>query len=116
MEKEPSKLISEVQKERTQFIEYAVNARLDFCSFINSRQWESELRTESENLIIAYDQIVERLIIAHIQVDGFRDQAKEMKELYDKVLEEDTKLKKAIQTPFLDHGTKDPRMVDNFKE
>lgn len=41
------------------FIKYIAEARSQFVEFINRQEWSNELRTEAENLLIAYDQMKE---------------------------------------------------------
>jgi len=43
------------------FEDYIRNARDGFTSFINAFEWRTDLRTHCENLLIAYDQMRERL-------------------------------------------------------
>jgi hypothetical protein len=43
------------------FIDYILEARDQFVRAINEQQWDTALRTEAENILIAYDQMRERL-------------------------------------------------------
>ena len=55
------------------FLEYVKDERDNFCKAINSQEWDTELRTVAEKLLIAYDQMNSRLqtsdkIISGIEV------------------------------------------------
>jgi hypothetical protein len=50
-----------VMGESTEFLEYVKEARDEFSMYINSREWNSKLRTECESLLTCFDQMKERL-------------------------------------------------------
>lgn len=39
------------------FNEFTKQARIEFVNYINSLEWNNELRTKCEDLLIAYDQM-----------------------------------------------------------
>lgn len=43
--------------EKTTFSEYTTEARSKFVGYINKLEWDTKLRTECEDLLIAYDQM-----------------------------------------------------------
>jgi len=43
------------------FEEYLGNARSEFIEAVDAQEWNNLLRTEAENILIAYDQMRERL-------------------------------------------------------
>lgn len=44
-----------------EFLQAVSDQRNSFCLFINSTKWNTALRTECENLLIMYDQMINRL-------------------------------------------------------
>lgn len=46
--------------EKTEFGEYLSSARDRFCKKINEQDWNTELRMEAENFVIAFDQLKDR--------------------------------------------------------
>lgn len=49
------------EAEAKDFIQYLSEARDQFVQAINKQQWNTELRTEAENILIAYDQMREKI-------------------------------------------------------
>lgn len=47
-------------KRDEEFENYLQNAKEDFCNKINSMEWNTELRTESESFVIAFDQLFDK--------------------------------------------------------
>ena len=47
--------------ELMKFIEYCEVEKIFFIAHINSLPWRQELRTQCEDIIIAYDQMLDRL-------------------------------------------------------
>lgn len=43
------------------FLDYAKDARLQFCKSIIGQEWNTELRTAAESFVIAYNQMLDRL-------------------------------------------------------
>ena len=50
------------------FLEYISAAREQFVTAINNQEWNTQMRVEAENLLIAYDQMREKLSSQGIQV------------------------------------------------
>lgn len=44
-----------------EFLKYLKSAKDDFVNAINRRQWNSELRGEAENFVIAFDQLMDKI-------------------------------------------------------
>ena len=44
-----------------EFLEYINNARNKFTAFIGSYEWRNDLRTSVDDILIAYDQMADRL-------------------------------------------------------
>jgi len=49
------------------FLEYIKSARRKFAKFINSLEWNRDLRTEVDSLLIAYDQMADKVELANSQ-------------------------------------------------
>lgn len=45
-----------------EFIDYIKNAKNNFINLINNQEWNTELRTGSEAFVIAYEQVVDKLM------------------------------------------------------
>jgi uncharacterized protein (DUF1697 family) len=43
------------------FLNYLKQSRYDFCNFINKQPWDKNLRKESENFLIAFDNSVNKI-------------------------------------------------------
>lgn len=56
-----------------EFKQYIKEARYHFVSAVNKTEWNTELRTECENLLIAYDQMAERIEKLSIARRSFED-------------------------------------------
>ena len=53
-------IAKEQDTDKKEFLDYTTTARDEFVSYINSLEWNTELRTKVEDLLIAYDQLKER--------------------------------------------------------
>ncbi|MFA7290360.1 MAG: hypothetical protein WC055_15910 [Melioribacteraceae bacterium] len=60
-------------KEEGTFWDYLSEARSEFVIDINKQLWSTELRMAAENILIAYDQVVERYRKLE-EVLGFKDE------------------------------------------
>jgi hypothetical protein len=49
-----------LNKESHQLVLEAKKARIEFCSTVNRLPWNNGLRTKSENLLIIFDQLLDR--------------------------------------------------------
>ena len=52
--------MDEINKEPS-FLEYLQDARKEFVDLINSQEWNAKLRTGCEDLLIAFDQMYDKL-------------------------------------------------------
>lgn len=53
---------AEATGDEAEFDDYCVATKDDFTNFINTLEWDNKLRTKVENLIICFDQMMQRLI------------------------------------------------------
>jgi hypothetical protein len=61
-------------QERIEFQEYIYTSRNEFSQFITLLEWNPEIRVKAENILIAYDQLTERLTISNTQREGYREE------------------------------------------
>lgn len=52
---------NQVKDDTAEFIFAAKEQRIQWVTFITSLEWNNELRTQSDSLLIMYDQMIERL-------------------------------------------------------
>jgi hypothetical protein len=57
------------EKEET-FEDYMRNARNEFVESIISREWNTEMRTAADDILIAYDQMKEKILSSPAKVEG----------------------------------------------
>jgi len=75
----PPTMENTIEQEQT-FLDYIKSARRKFAKFINSLEWNRDLRTEVDDIMIAYDQMkhkIEEYELANSQISHHLDKLTE---------------------------------------